>query len=283
MTLYDDAARQVRDAHRRVRRVHMLSAGTRRSIGVDAQILGIDILVRAFLKHRINADRAKTRVPSRVRVEGRDAHKTMHAVFLPEPAVSVRTAHFQHERLDARLLAVAYAQRLGFKVAPFAPARVHAQQHLRPILRFGSPRTCVEFEVAIVAVFLLAQQGLQTQPLGAFRNGVELTLRLTVFLGIVRLAGKREQRAGIRVVVGKRGAVIEHALDAPSFFENVLSFIRIVPQAAVLRLRFELVQFFLRLLVVKASPSASPTSSRPLAVWLEGRTNPCSCFYPWAL
>ena len=41
------------------------------------------------------------------------------------------------------------------------PARVHARQHLGPVLRFGAAGAGVDFEVGVVAVGLARQQALQ--------------------------------------------------------------------------------------------------------------------------
>ena len=40
---HDDAGRQVRDAHRRVGDVDVLAAGAARAVGVDAQVLLVDL------------------------------------------------------------------------------------------------------------------------------------------------------------------------------------------------------------------------------------------------
>ena len=93
------------DAHRAVGLVDVLAAGARGAVGVDAQILVVDLDLDLVVDHRIDPDRGEAGVAPRVRVEGRDAHQPVHAALGLEPAIGVGAADPDRRRFDAGLLA----------------------------------------------------------------------------------------------------------------------------------------------------------------------------------
>ena len=80
---------QVRDAHRRVGHVDVLAAGAARAVGVDAQILLVDLDLDVFRQLRPDEDRGERGVPARRLVERRDAHQPVHAGLGEQHAVGV--------------------------------------------------------------------------------------------------------------------------------------------------------------------------------------------------
>src|SRR3546814_4770090 len=77
------------------------------------------------------------------------------------------------------------------------PAHVHAQQHLRPVLRLGAAGAGVDLEVAVVGVGLARQQAFELALGGARLQGLELALRLVdaglVALGLAQLGQRSEE------------------------------------------------------------------------------------------
>ena len=69
-----------------------------------------------------------------VRVEGADAHQSMHADLGGQVAVGVLALDQHGGALDARLLAGLDVGDVALEAPAVAPAQVHAQQHLRPVL-----------------------------------------------------------------------------------------------------------------------------------------------------
>ena len=66
---HDDAGRQVRDADRRIGDVDVLTAGAARPVGVDAQVLVVDLDVDVLGQLRPDEDRRERRVPPRRLIE----------------------------------------------------------------------------------------------------------------------------------------------------------------------------------------------------------------------
>src|SRR3546814_18271245 len=83
------------------------------------------------------------------------------------------------------------------------PANVHAQQHLRPVLRLGAAGAGVDLEVAVVGVGLAGQQAFELALGDARLQGVELALRL-VEAGLVAL---------VVAELGQRPRVLQLAVD----------------------------------------------------------------------
>ena len=68
MALYDDTGRQMRDTDRGGRLVDMLSTGTTRAIGIDPQIVRINLHIQIFfnIRHDITGNERGLTLASRV-------------------------------------------------------------------------------------------------------------------------------------------------------------------------------------------------------------------------
>ena len=135
---HDDAGRQVRDADGRVGDVHVLPSGAAGPIGVDPQILVVDIHVDFVRQVRPDEDRGKRGVAARGLIERRDPDQPVHPCFREEQAVRVIARHGNRCALDTRLVSGLEIDDLAREPAALRPPEVDAQQHLGPILRLGA-------------------------------------------------------------------------------------------------------------------------------------------------
>jgi len=69
-----------------------------------------------------------------------------------QPAESVFTLETYGRALDPGDVAGGGFDQLGLEAAAVTPLQVHAQQHLRPVLRFGAARSRLDIEEGIVAI-----------------------------------------------------------------------------------------------------------------------------------
>ncbi len=90
----------------------------------------------------------------------------MHAGFGFQPAIGIGAADLQRRGFNAGLLAFRPVEHLHLEVPALRPAGVHAQQHFRPVLRFGAAGTGVDFEEGIAAVRLAGEQAFDFLALG---------------------------------------------------------------------------------------------------------------------
>ena len=139
-------------------------------------------------------ERRERGLASRVGVERRDANEAVDALLALEQAERVTTLHDEGRGRDARFRPLLDLVELDVEAAPFRPARVHAQQHLGPVLRVGAARTGVHLADRVTLVVLAREQRAQLElvEIGAQRHdtGVDLGLDRIVAL----LAAELEQR-----------------------------------------------------------------------------------------
>ena len=144
----------------------MLAAGARRAVGVGAHVRLVDVDLDRVVDHRIDPDAGERGVPARVAVEGRDAHQPVHARLGLQPAIGVRALDLQRRRLDARLLAGVVFEDLDLVAVLLRPARVHAHEHLGPVLALGAAGAGMDLEIGVVAVGLAGEHRLDLAALG---------------------------------------------------------------------------------------------------------------------
>ena len=61
-------------------------------------------------------------------------------------------------------------QKFDLEALAFSPAGVHAQQHRRPVLAFGSTSTGMDFKIGVVLVGLAGKQRLDLATTNFFAN-----------------------------------------------------------------------------------------------------------------
>ena len=162
---------QVREAHGRVGLVDVLAAGAARAIGVDAQVLVVDLDLDVVVDLRDRRSTEANDVWRRALAsngEMRTRRCTPASAF--SVAVGVRPFDGDRRALDAGALARLLLDQLGLEAAPLAPAQVHAQQHLGPVLRLGAAGAGVDRDDGVAGVVLAAEQLLQLERVHALRR-----------------------------------------------------------------------------------------------------------------
>ena len=148
----DDARRQVRDAHRRVRLVDVLAAGAGRAIGVDAKFRRIDLDALDLGDLGQDRDRAGGRVDPSLRLGRRHALDAMRAGFELEACVDALARDPADDFAVAAVLAAAFRHDLDRPAAPLRVARVHPVQVAREDGGFVAARRGADLEEDVVIV-----------------------------------------------------------------------------------------------------------------------------------
>ena len=99
----------------------------------------------------------------------------------------------QSGRLDARLLAVMDFEHLDLETAAFGPARVHAQQHRRPVLALGAAGAGVDFEIGVVGVGLAREHRLDLARLDLARQRADRSLGFGDDAGVALFLAELDQ------------------------------------------------------------------------------------------
>src|SRR5438552_2481332 len=154
----DDARGEMREADRGVGLVHVLPASAARAVRIDPQVLVADVDLDLLLDVGEDEDRGERGVAAGVGVEGRDADETVNAGFGLHVAVRIRPFDREGGALETRTLTGLELDELDAEAAALAPAEVHAQQHLGPVLRLEPAGAGVDLDDRVAAVVLAAEE-----------------------------------------------------------------------------------------------------------------------------
>ena len=150
---------QVGEAHRRVGLVHVLAAGARRPVGVDAEVLLVDLdLAGHVLQERHHVERGEAGLAAVLGVERRDAHQPVHAPLGGQQPEGVAAAHDERGRHEPGLLALGGLLDLDGEAPALGPPGVHAQHHLGPVLGVGAAGAGVDLGHRVAVVVLPGEQ-----------------------------------------------------------------------------------------------------------------------------
>ena len=141
---------------------------------------------------------------------------------------------------DAGLFALGLFEVLDLEAVLLGPARVHAQQHLGPVLALGAAGAGMDFEIAIVAVGLAGQQRLE---LAARHFGLQLAQRRfglgDDFLIVLGFAEFDQHHLIVELLLdaGQRGELV---VERGALLHDAAGALRIVPEIGVFGLPVQL-------------------------------------------
>ena len=118
----------------------MLAAGAAGAIGVDLQVVVVDLDLADVVDHRRDLDAGEARLAAVGGVERRQPHQPVDALLGAEQAVGVLAVDQERGRLDPGLLPRRGLEQLDLEPAPLGPAHLHPQHHLGPVLGVGAAR-----------------------------------------------------------------------------------------------------------------------------------------------
>ena len=211
-------------------------------IGVDAEILVVDLDVDVLRQLGPDVDRGERGVAARRLIERRDAHQPMDAGFGREQPVGVVAGHGDRRALQPGLFARLIVDDLALEAAALGPAQVHAQQHLGPVLRLGAAGAGMNGEDGVLAIVLAAEHLLD---LAGLHFLIERLERLRE-LGVDRLAGLRpfDQHGQVVALLLERQHQIAILLEPAPALQDLLRFGLVLPEIGRGGARLEAGQFF---------------------------------------
>ena len=140
----------------------MLSTGAGASVGINTQIIIIDIQVNIFFDFGHNIQRYKGCLSLALCIEGRNTHQTVHTFFGLQVSISIETVDLEGHRLDACLVPVQIIQHFYIIAFLFSPPCIHTIQHGCPVTAFGSAGTGIQLENRIVLIVFTGKKCLDT-------------------------------------------------------------------------------------------------------------------------
>ena len=128
----------------------------------------------------------------------------------------------------------------GLEAALLAPAQIHAQQHLRPVLRFGAAGARLDVEEALCESILPGNMRWNSSFLTSLLERADVALDSLRGGLVVLLDGHVEQLAGLLQAVGDAIERADDLLQARALAAELLRLVRRVPDGGI----FELAPYF---------------------------------------
>src|SRR5580698_8530748 len=174
------------------------------------------------------------------RIERRLAHQAVHTGLGAQPAIGVLALYRDAGALDAGDFPGTAVDDFTGEAARSAPAQVHSQQHLRPVLRLGAARPRLDIEEGAVRVHRAAKHALEFQPPYAGFECIGFLLDVAR-RGFVVFALRKLEQLG-RVADGGVGAIefLELCRKPRALFPELLGTLRRAPDSRV----FEFAAYF---------------------------------------
>src|SRR6266550_3823578 len=142
-------------------------------------------------------------------VERAQADEAVLAALRSEDPVRVFALDREGRRFEAGLLARARLDHLGLEAAVVGPALVHAQEHLREVLRVGAADVGLKRDDRVAGVVLAAEERLLLQALELLSERRDRRGDL-----VLHSAVHREELSGVLVVARELLVAVELARDA---------------------------------------------------------------------
>ena len=255
LALDDDPRRLVGDAHGRVGLVHVLAAGAAGPVGVDLQVVVVDLDLADVLDHRRDLHTGEARLAAVGGVERGQANQAVNALLGAEQPVRVFSLDQERGGLDAGFLARRRLEQLDVEPAPLGPSHLHAQQHLRPVLGVGAAGPGVDRDQRVARVVGTGEQALLLELLEALLHAADLLLELARHLGV--LLGELGQRlevlgVALELAVGRQAPTRARVLGA-----DLSRPLLVLPEPGSTHLLLQSADALAQLSWVKGSPRAA--------------------------
>ena len=218
------------DADRRVGFVDVLAAGATGFEGLDAQVFGSNRHLVQVLQHGNHVHAREGGVAAVAGVERRESDEPVYAPLGLEVAVGVAARGTQRGVLDTGFFAVRHVNDVGRESTRIGPTGVHAQQHLGPVLGFGTAGAGLDGQEGVMFVVLVTQQQLKLKRGQTVFQGADFARDFLQEVGIVGVKKVKQAdhvvRFGIQLIP-KDDFVLDPAV-AP---HDIAGAVGVVPEA----------------------------------------------------
>ncbi len=126
------------------------------------------------------------------RINGRFAHKSMHASLSAQPAVRVVAPNMDRRALDSGDLTRRRFDDFGFEPVRFRPTKVHTENHFGPVLRFSTAGAGLNIDIRVVGIHLTREHPPKFKRRKTFLEIVKIADDLRDGIAVVLLLGERQ-------------------------------------------------------------------------------------------
>jgi hypothetical protein len=137
----------------------------------------------------------------------------------------------------------------------FSPAQIHAQNHVCPVLRFGTTRTGLDIEIGVIAVHFAGKHAAKLQGSKLCLKGRDVSLDLTDRIGIVFIDRKCQQLVCVAQAAGQLVQYDNYLLQLRALLAKCLGSFGFVPDIGLFEFALNFGQAFRLAVVVTDTPS----------------------------
>ena len=167
-------------------------------------------------------------MPPRGLIERRDADEAMHAGFGRQQPEGVLARDREGRALDPRVFTRLVIDDFALESAALAPAQVHAQEHLRPVLRLGAAGARMDRDDRVPPVVLPAEHLLD---LGGLHDRLEiLDSAGEVGRHVFSALGPLDEHGEVVGLAAQRLGQRDLLLEAPAALQQLLGFALVFPE-----------------------------------------------------
>ena len=130
----------------------MLSTGTAASVGIDTDVVIVDLYIQVFLDIRHNIAGYEGSLAFACCIERRNTDKTVYTFLGFEIAVSILSVDLEGNGFDTGFIAVEVIKHFHTESLAVYPAAVHTIKHSTPVTGFCSTCSGIELDDRIFAV-----------------------------------------------------------------------------------------------------------------------------------
>ena len=233
----------------------MLAAGAACSVGVDLEVVVVDLDLVDRVNDRRDLDPGETRLAAMRGVERGQPDQPVDALLAGVQAVRVLALDQEGGGLDPRLLPRRDLQQLDLEAALLGPSHLHPQQHLGPVLSVGPPRPGVDRDERVARVVAAGEEALLLELLQALLNAADLVLELARDLGV--LLGELGERLEVLDVTLQVAVQRQPLARARVLGPDLRRPLLVIPEAGLPHLVLERLNALAQLGWVKGSPLAA--------------------------
>ena len=167
-------------------------------------------------------------------IEGGDAHQAVHADLRQQQPHGVLALDLEGDRLEARLVPRLDVRDGGPEAFALRPAEVHAQEHLRPVLRLRAAGAGVDGDQGVAVVLRPAEEGFGLQVFDVVAKLLELRRQFRDH----RLAfvAEFEEGSNVAELPGQGLLGFDHPLQVLALLQELLGGLRLAPEVGFVQL-----------------------------------------------
>src|SRR6185437_3741946 len=219
-------------------------------------IRGVDVDLDVVVDLRRNEHGGERGMAPVAGIERRLAHEAVDAGLGPQPPVRVVPLEFDRGALHAGHLTGIGVDHFTTKAMRGAPAQIHAQEHLRPVLRLGAAGTGLDIEKRAMRVHLAAKHPFELE---AAHLALEPLRILSDVPGGGFIALPFGQLEKLRRIGDAAGGAIDLGdigAEARTLLPQLLRALRLPPHGRILELPPYLLETLFLAVVLKETPVA---------------------------